>query len=209
MSLDNDDITVLLLVDFKKAFDLVNHKLLPIKIQAFAFSAKCVAWFKSYFTQRHQFVSVKGVSSAQLCICSGVPQGSVLGPLLFTMFINDLPESIWEATVDIFADDTTLSQSGHYTNVSVVQASLQLSAGNLSNWSDENRMVLNCAKTKTMMITGKRLKRKINPNLRSLAISVNGNQVKQVTSQKLLGVTLNDKLSFDSHIDKLGSKLAQ
>ena len=72
-------------------------------------------------------MSVNGVSSAQLCVRSRVPQGSVLDPLLFTMFINDLHESIQDATVDIFADNL-LSQSSHCTNVGTIQANLQLSA---------------------------------------------------------------------------------
>ena len=71
-----------------------------------------------------------------------------MGPLLFTMFINDLPESIQDATVDIFADDTTLSQLSHYTNVSAILANFQISICNLSSLSNENFMVLNCAKTR-------------------------------------------------------------
>ena len=104
LSLDDDEVIGLLLVD------LVSHQLLLTKLQAYGVSQKCVEWFKSYLLDRCQFVSVNGVSSQEMCIQSGVPQGSLLGPLLFIIFINDLPQSIRNASVDIFADDTTLSQ---------------------------------------------------------------------------------------------------
>ena len=166
-------------------------------------------WFQSYLYDRHQFVSVNGVSSENLCIQSGVPQGSVLGPLLFIIFINDLPQSVQDSAVDIFADDTTLSHSSHFTNTNAIQCALQMSADDLVKWSSENRMVLNSAKTKSMLVTGKRLKKKIIGDHQSLRINIDGKLIEHVKSQKLLGVIIDDELSFDEHIDKLSGKLAQ
>ena len=144
-----------------------------------------------------------------LCLKSGVPQGSVLGPLLFIIFINNLPQTVQNAAVDIFADDTTLSSSNHFSKVNAIQCELQSSANELARWTNENFMVLNCTKTKSMLITGKRLKKKLVSDYESLRINLDGNKIDQVKSQKLLGVILDDELSFDEHIDKLCSKLAQ
>ena len=86
---------------------------------------------------------MNGVSSEKLCIQSGVPQGSVLGPVLFIIFINDLPQIVQDSVVDIFADDATLSHASHFTNINATHCALQTGADNLVKWSDDNFMVLN------------------------------------------------------------------
>ena len=188
---------------------MVNYQLLLNKLRAFGVGKRSVEWFQSYLLNRYQFVSVNGVSSEKLCIQSGVPQGSVLGPLLFIIFINDLPQMVQDSVVDIFADDTTLSHASHFTNVNATHCALQSSADNLVKWSDDNFMVLNSIKTKSTLVTGKRLNKKLTSDHQSLRINIDGKQIEQVKSQNLLGTIIDDELSFDEHIDKLTSKLAQ
>ena len=188
---------------------MVNHQLFLNKLRAFGVGKRSVEWIQSYLLNRYQFVSVNGVSSEKLCIQSGVPQGSVLGPLLFIVFINDLPQMVQDSVVDIFADDTTLSHASHLTNVNATHCALQTSVDNLVKWSDDNFMVLNSTKTKSMLVTGERLKKKLTSDHQLLRINIDGKQIEQVKSQNLWGVIIDDELSFDEHIDKFTDKLAQ
>ena len=100
----------------KKAFDIVNHKLVLLILRSYGLSDSAIKWFHSCLSARHHYVAVGGVTSQTIINC-GVPHGSVLGPLLFILFINDLPGSIINLSSNIFADDTTLIKSSHYSEV--------------------------------------------------------------------------------------------
>ena len=91
----------------------------------------------------------------------GVPQGSVLGPVLFLLFVNDLPLHLTRTSTDIFADDTTLSASAHWTDIPTVVQDINNDLEKISEWSTRNRMIINTDKTKSLLVTGKRLEKKI------------------------------------------------
>ncbi|KAL9978894.1 hypothetical protein ACROYT_G016477 [Oculina patagonica] len=157
---------------------------------------------------RKQYVNIDGCHSSIRDITLGVPQGSILGPVLFLIFINDLPSALQDTVADIYADDTTVSYSTDYRLAPwAVSDSLQSDLNKLQKWSDNNKMILNEKKTKTMLATGKWLEKRMGHQ--QLQVKLNATELDQVNSQKLLGVTIDSKLSFDEHIDDLCRKVSQ
>ena len=111
-------ITGLTLIDFHKAFDVINHELLLKTPSTYGVNDLSLKWFRSYLSGRKQYVHINGCCSTSKQLLQGVPQGSILGPILFLLFVNDMPSSICDSTLDIYADDTTLSKSSNWENVS-------------------------------------------------------------------------------------------
>ena len=109
-NIDNDELTGLVFIDSRKAFDdEIDHELLLKNLSMFGVRPSFVTWFKSYLSERKQFITLGKVKSEQLTVKQGVPQGSILGPVLFVLFINDIPFYVHKSTMDIYADDSTLS----------------------------------------------------------------------------------------------------
>ncbi|CAB4039687.1 Hypothetical predicted protein [Paramuricea clavata] len=147
-NMDDDKVTCLTFIDFKKAFDLINHKTLLKKLAIYGVDGSSIAWFTSYLSARKQFVKLNECVSTCQVVSQGVPQGSILGPLLFITFINDMPLHMPDPNVEIYADDTTLARSASIDKLPVLTRMINQDLICLERWCNENGMVINTSKTK-------------------------------------------------------------
>jgi hypothetical protein len=183
-------------IDFRKAFDLVPTEILIFKLKyGYGFDDNSIKLLTDYFKNRSQFVKIGDILSIICQVLLGVPQGSVLGPLLFLLFINDLPYFLKMFFSILFADDTTLSQNSD--NYDKLMNKFYDSTGYLIKWCRFNKVDINWKKTEIMFITNKQ-----NINIPEF-ININGNEVKVVSEFKLLGIIIDNKLNFISNTTKI------
>ena len=160
-NMDDDEVSGLVFIDFRKAFDVIDNELLLKKLSIYGATLSSVAWFKSYLSVRKQFISLGKTTSKQLTVKQGLPQGSILGPVLFLLFVNDMPLHVQKSTMDIYADDTTLSLSSNWKTLPLLNQSLSQDLNEVERWARENKMYLNMQKTKALLVTGKRLRKRM------------------------------------------------
>lgn len=200
--IDKGDMVGALFIDFRKAFDLVDHTILLNKLSLYKFNQSAIQWFKSYLNFRQQAIqSVNGLTNFAT-VQSGVPQGSILGPTLFLIFINDLPLCFKKCSSDLYADDTTIHT--HSRNIDVIEDTLQSEFGNTQTWGKKNKMNIHMKKT-TCMLVGSR--KRVNDS-RPLNIHTNDTTIQSVTKQKLLGIYIDEHLSWSAHLDHLCSLIS-
>ena len=184
-------------LDFSRAFDRVNHSILLRKLCSFGISGSLLQWCESYLSNRWQRTVLDGVSSTWLEVPSGVPQGSILGPLFFAVFISDLPDVVLPGNIiALFADDCNTSR---FIDDASDQVCFQQDLDNLLQWSIRNAMAFNVKKCKVM-----RLSRKRQPLVSSYFLD--DSLLEEVKEFKDLGVTTTDNFNWNSHIDIIVSK---
>ncbi len=194
------------MVDFRKAFDMVNHDILIKKLSCYRFSDESVRWFTSYLKQRKQVTSVNGTKSNDKFITCGVPQGSILGPTLFLLFINDLPAALSGSVsgTDLYADDTTIYDV--QSDANEVEHNLQTALHKLKQWCDTNGMLLNTSKTKVMLITTRQRRAILADNAINLAY--NDINLEVTTGDKILGLKINENLMWNDHFNFVSKKVS-
>ena len=188
-------------LDLRKAFDLVDHEILIHKLKLYHFSENTVKLFESYLSNRNQLIKIKNLKSDILSIKSGVPQGSILGPLLFLLYMNDIASISNTGSTDLYADDTTVCETSN--DLRKIQIQLQIRLNLISNWCTQNNMSIHPAKTKCMVISTCN-KLKLN---KELYLTINDVVIENVTVHKLLGVYIDNTLSWNTQIKKICSKL--
>ena len=141
----------------------------------------------------------------------GVLRGSILAPFLFLLFVNDIPLHLNNSTIDIHADDTTLSLSANWNNITSLTKALSNDLENIEKWSTENKMYINTMKTKAfnLLVTRKRLQHKLRMETASLQLHLNATNINQILHHKLLGLIIDKDLSFEAYIEELCTRNCQ
>ena len=204
-NMDDKLISSLLMIDLSKAFDTINHELLITKLSIYGVSPSSLKWFKAYLTSRRQYVRIDNVDSNSQIIRHGVPQGSILGPLLFIIFMNDINlVPISDCELHLYADDTMMLTCSPTMDQLMTTTNQALTI--IVDWFLKNKLIVNLKKTECMTVMTKAKERFTSEN--NSTLSIDGNQIKQVFHHKLLGLVIDSHLPWNDHVDYIVSKAA-
>ena len=207
VELDNGETPLSIFMDLSKAFDTLNHDILLYKLKYYGIIGPALELFKSYFINRKQYVELENVKSNYIDITTGVPQGSILGPLLFIIYINDISSVSTLFKPIIYADDTTL-----FTTLSTIKNSnlthdlthnVNYELSKVCEWLKINKLSLNAKKTKYMLFHQPRKKVKI------LDIKIDDIKLDSVNEFCFLGIIFDQHLNWGNHVEKISSKISQ
>ena len=204
---DIPEYTAAVFLDLKKAFDTANHSILLKKMEHYGFRGLALDWFTNYLSNRKIFVSINGMDSSPKSLDVGVPQGSVLGPLLFLLLINDLPLATPTLKVLLFADDTTFQLSGK--NIDELFSCLNEELTRASEWFKCNKLTLNISKTKYMIFRAKNM-----PLDNSISLKIGNETLERygedcnTKSFKFVGIQLDEFFTWKHHISVIRKKIA-
>lgn len=204
-SIDKGEVVITVFLDLKRAFEVVNREFLLKKLcQYFGIVDTAYEWFKSYLYGRSQQTKINKIKSEKLCNNNGVPQGSVLGPMLFTLFINDIFQVNSEGCkMHLFADDTIIYLSG--TNVKQVIQKINITLELINEWFTTNGLMVNAKKSKYMIIGSNKY---LNQNI-DMCVKYSGEHLEKVVTMKYLGIIIDNKLTFNDHINYICKKISK
>lgn len=202
-ALSNKQYVGAIFLDFKRAFETIDRALLLVKLEKMGIKGTVWEWFCSYLMGRYQVVKYGNTISNNRDVEYGVPQGSVLGPVLFILYINDIVNVVTNCDIQMFADDTLLYVVGN--DVDVICETLNTELKNIFKWLGENNLMLNVEKTKVMLLG---TKHNLNNEL-YCNIKINNQEIENVTEFKYLGVVIDNNLSFCKHAEYITKKISK
>ena len=202
--MDEGLLTGLISIDLKKAFDTFDHEVHCQKLEHYGVVGKELSWFKSYLSNRKQYFRINGVDSSINEINVGVPQGSSLGPLLFLVYINDLPCIVKNSKVSMYADDTSIYHSSK--DIMQLNTALNEELQRLDRWLQGNKLPLNVAKTHSMIITMKQKKKYLTVSNQALPPSICEEHIEVICHSKYLGVQVDEHLTWKNQIKSVTEK---
>ena len=206
-TMDNDEIPINIYLDLSKAFDTLEHNIIIGKLRHYGVEGVSLSLFQNYLTNRKQYVEYNNAKSDTLNINTGVPQGSILGPLLFIIYINDFSQASKLFNFIAYADDTTLTSTlscfGHNATVGDRERKINAELGKIDEWLKINKLSLNIKKTKFMIFAMPTKKYQVP------LIQLNDVVIERVSNFNFLGVTLDEQLNWKKHIDKMSIKCSK
>ena len=205
--MDNDEVTGLVFVDFRKAFNVIKHKLLLKKLlSVYGASPDSMAWFWSYLEERRQFVKLGQIASEPKARARGTARGK--GYCRDQSSVQFCFSYLWMICLynfeqlhhwyNLYADDTTLSLSANWNNITSLTQALSNNLENIEKWSTKNNMYINTEKSKALVVTGKRLQHKLSEGTATLKLRLDTTNIDKLSRHKLLGLIIGKDLSFEA-----------
>ena len=193
--INNRNMTIACFIDMAKAFDTVNHNILLQKLNKLGIRRNTRRWLENYLTNRKQCTMANGTTSSYHDIVCGVPQGSILGPLLFIIYMNDINTSCKNSNYLLYADDTVIFNT---KDINVATRELQTDLDSFSIWCERNQLTMNVKKTKYVIFGMKSQTRGLNMH----ELYVQDQKLQKVATYKYLGMTLDMNLTFNNHLQQ-------
>ena len=201
--MDKNGTPINIYLDLSKAFDTIDHSILLYKLRHYGITDNSLLLLKSYLTNRKQYVQFDDVNSELLVIKTGVPQGSILGPLLFLIYINDIAHLSTKFHPIVYADDTTLTATLNAFKITKSANEINVELEKVTDWLKLNKLSLNINKTKAMLFHTPR--KKVNPP----KILIQGTEVEFVEEFNFLGIILDKHLSWIPHLQHIAKKISK